>query len=125
VGDVRADLGNEQIVDRQRRFEEWWFGAFAKMAVVTNRVAAEGLAVNYLYRDPTDRENDSGWCVFHGDEDDAYLDDARNSTLLPLRELIRKDKALEDVFRAPAGTAFERDDVTGAFSQVEAHRPRE
>ncbi|MCE5292373.1 MAG: DUF2185 domain-containing protein [Nocardiaceae bacterium] len=109
---VRVELGGPEIVARQRRMERLWFGDLSKLAIVTARVAGDGAQVCWLYREAADRENDSGWRVFAGDESQDYIDDAANSVLVPLRELI-EDAALEEVFEAPVGSAFER--VDGKF----------
>jgi hypothetical protein len=35
---LRIEIGCDAIVERQRRFEEWWSGSFAGRAVVSRRV---------------------------------------------------------------------------------------
>lgn len=105
---VRVELGAPEIVVRQRRFERLWFGDLAKMAIVSARVAQDGEPVRWLYREHAEREQDSGWRVFAGDESQEYADDSRNAELMPLRELLRLDGDLEPLFDEPHGAAFER-----------------
>ena len=105
---VRVELGAPEIVVRQRRFERLWFGDLAKMAIVSARVAQDGEPVRWLYREHAEREQDSGWRVFAGDESQEYADDSRNAVLMPLRELLRLDSELESLFDEPHGAAFER-----------------
>lgn len=114
---LTMDLGNDKIVQRQRRFEEWWFGLFSKMAVVSKEVAEKNRPAGYLYREEPSREQDSGWRITAGDEPQAYMDDARNHALMPLRDLISRDRGLEKVFQQPIQTAFERGD-DGRFVAV-------
>jgi len=114
---IRIDLGNEQIVLRQRKMEERFFGAFAKLALVSRRVA-EGHPVCWLYREESDNDGDSGWRIFAGDEDDDYLEDADNCVVLPLRDLIDRDRDLEEVFRSPVRSAFERKGPDDPFASV-------
>lgn len=121
---LTMDVGSDEIVGRQRRFEEWWFGLFSKMAIVSKEVAEKNRPVGYLYREPADREQDSGWRITAGDESQAYLDDSKNSALMPLRELISRDARLEELFRQPAPTAFERGEA-GSFVAVPFEPPRD
>ncbi|MEU4745482.1 DUF2185 domain-containing protein [Actinosynnema sp. NPDC023658] len=114
---VRVELGAPEIVTRHRRFERLHLGDLAKMAIVSARVAREGAPAGWLYRDEPSRDADSGWRVFAGDEAQEYIDDSRNAVLVPLRELIGADPALEAVFERPPGSAFER--AGGTFVPVE------
>ena len=120
---IRIDLGNERIVQRQRRFEELWFGAFAKLAFVSKRITDDREPVRWLYREPPDNADDSGWRIYAGDEDQEYCDNANNVALVPLRDLIRLEKTLEEVFKAPVGAAFERSDADETFTRVEDWKP--
>src|ERR1051325_11244726 len=44
-----------------------------KGAFVSNRVLEDGQPVRFLYREPPDCEEDSGWRMFAGDEDEKYV----------------------------------------------------
>lgn len=114
----RVELGAPEIVQRTRRLEELWFGALSKVAIVSARVCRDGRPVGWLYREPVDRESDSGWRVLSGDETDEYLDDPDNAELLPLRELLGSDPDLEELFAEPAPAAFERQ-PDGRFTAIE------
>ncbi|MFG1643082.1 DUF2185 domain-containing protein [Amycolatopsis sp. NPDC049252] len=117
---VRVELGAPEIVRRQRRFEQLWFGDLAKLALVSARVAREGAPVTWLHREAADNDQDSGWRVFAGDETQDYLDDAANCQVVPLRDLIRADPGLEELFGHPAPAAFERAGPDVAFVPVPA-----
>jgi hypothetical protein len=106
---VRVELGAPEIVALHRKMDERWFGEFAKMAIVSARVAREGMPVGWLYRESPDRANDSGWRVFAGTETQEYLDDATNAVLLPVRDLLERDAGIESVLRTPFPCEFERD----------------
>jgi hypothetical protein len=121
---VRIELGCDEIVNRQRRMEERWHGAFAKHALVSARVARDGLPVRFLYREAPDRDEDSGWRIFAGDESDAYANDADNAILVPLRELLERDPGLEELLRTEAPCAFERPRAGEPFERVEGFVPR-
>src|SRR5207245_7980505 len=64
---VRIDLGNDQIVERQRKFEEWHFGAFALGAIVGRRVLDDGHPACLLCGEEPPNENDSAWSVCASD----------------------------------------------------------
>lgn len=71
-----------------------------------------------MYRQSPDREQDSGWRVFAGDEPQEYLDETANCVLVPLRELLEKQPALEELFRTPAPVAYEQGE-DGGFVAVD------
>jgi hypothetical protein len=115
---IRIDLGNEKVVERQRKVEERWLGAFAKCALVSRRVVEDGEPVRWLYRQPPHNDRDSGWRVFAGDESQDYLDDPGNCRIVVLRELLERDRTLETVLRAPEGSAFERENADSPFQPM-------
>jgi hypothetical protein len=118
---VRIDLGNDQIVQRQRKVEEWHFGAFALGAVVSRRVLDDGHPVCFLCREEPENEHDSGWMVYAGDEPNEYADNHRNWRVVPLRELISRDHSLEEVLRSPPWSAFARKGPDDPFERVEKY----
>lgn len=107
---VRVELGCDAIVTRTRRFELLWFGELSHLAFVSARVARDGLPIGYMYREPTDRENHSGWCLLAGNETDEYLDDAQNVVLMPLRDVIASAPDIEKLLSVLAPVAFRRGD---------------
>jgi hypothetical protein len=121
---VRLDLGNEETVTRRRRVEAHGAGELARYAIVSARVLGDGEPVRWLYREPPDRDEDSGWRLFAGDEPEEYLDDAAHARAVPLRDLLPLDARLEGLFAAPVGSAFARDD-DGPFTAVEGFRPED
>ena len=105
---VRVELGAPETVRRARRLDELWFGELSKTAFVSASVAREHRPVGWLYREAPDRDVDSGWRMFAGDETQEYLDDPSNAILVPLRELIAADPELEELLSTPAPAAYER-----------------
>lgn len=116
---VRIDLGSDETVKRMEAVEERYFGIFAQFAIVSRRVLDDGRPVGFLYREAPDNSVDSGWRVFAGDESRAYTNKAGNAQAVPLRELVDRDKALEEIFRTPAPCAFERRKPDKPFKPVE------
>ena len=115
---VRVELGAPEIVTRTRRLEELWFGPLSELAMVSARITSDGAPVGWLYREATDRQDDSGWHVLAGDESQDYLDDPSHAGLVPLRELLQVDPELEALFRTPAPVAYERS-AGGGFTEID------
>ena len=122
---IRAVLGSENTLARMRALNERYFGAFAKMALVSKRVFEDGNCARFLYREAPDVERDSGWRVFAGGESDDYANDADNIAPVPLRELIDRDKKLEALFRQPESSVFERAVCGDDFERVTDWAPEE
>jgi hypothetical protein len=70
-----------------------------KFAIITLR-AMEMREVNWTLRDVPADELDSGWQLFYGDEDEKYLNDAANTRLMRLSEIMAFEPLLEIVFRS-------------------------
>jgi hypothetical protein len=121
---VRVEVGAPEIVERQRKLDDRWFGELSRAALVSNRVAQDGAQVRWMYRKAPDNPHDSGWRVFSGDESDSEVDDSANITVVPLRDLVAADASLEALFRTPAPCAFERD-PDGDFVAVEYQPPQD
>lgn len=115
---IRVALGSEQTLKRMRSVHERYFGEFAEMAFASNRVFEDGQCVRFMYREEPDREQDSGWRVFAGGESDDFANNPANVSVVPLRDLLEQDPALEELFRKPVGSVFERESCADAFSVV-------
>lgn len=115
---VRIALGTEKRLELMRSIEERWYGAFAKLACVSRRVLEDGQCARFLTRDSTERDEDSGWSIFAGGEDDDYVNDPSNFVMMPIRELLERDPTLESPLRAPCGSTFERPTLNAPFDPV-------
>lgn len=102
----RVELSAPEIVTRHRRFEELWFGELSKLAIATPAVMSGG-QIRRLERDAPRKSNDSGWCVYTGTETDEDLDRPGAATLVPLRDLIKRQPDLEPILNAAPPSAFE------------------
>jgi hypothetical protein len=92
---------------------------------VTKRVLEEGAPVGYLYREPPDGADDSGWRIMVGDESDEYMDDSRNIAYVSLGAVLRQDDSFRDLLDTPAPCAYWRDAATGKFDATEPPTPTE
>jgi hypothetical protein len=121
---LRVEVGAPEIVERQRKLDDRWFGELSRFALVSTRVAHDGAPAGWMYRETPDNPDDSGWRVFAGDESDDELDDPKNVAVVPLRDLGAAEAALELLVRAPAPSAFERGPDSG-FVPAEPPPPRD
>ncbi|MFO0906915.1 MAG: DUF2185 domain-containing protein [Isosphaeraceae bacterium] len=56
-------------------------------------------------------DDDSGWQLFHGDEDAAFLADPGNAVLCPVSSILGVDPSIREILNMPAGTAWRRTEV--------------
>jgi hypothetical protein len=115
---LRVEVGAQEIVERQRKFDDRWFGELALEAFVAARVARGDAQAGWIYREAPDNPRDSGWRVFAGDETDSEANDPKNIVIVALRDLADADADLEPLFKTPAPCAFERQ-PDGGFIPVE------
>jgi hypothetical protein len=88
-----------------------------KMAIITLR-ALEAREVNWLLRvEPGADLRDSGWQLFHGDEDDVYMENSGNATIIPLEQVLEFEPLLESAFQS-GHNAFEWSQAEQRFVEV-------
>ncbi len=119
---IRIEVGCDEIVARQQRLDEWWWGAFAKQAAVSEQVFQDGQCIRFLYREEPYDDQDSGWRVFTGEEEAEFCENLDNYRDCPLRDLIERDRSLGALFRSPVGSAFERATCGEDFHAVEGFK---
>ncbi len=91
---------------------------FEKFAVISKR-AIEKHEINWVVRtDDLCDEQDSGWQLFYGDEDDEYLDNYKNGLLILLVEALQREPLLEKVF-IEKGYAYEYDEKSHSFVKAD------
>lgn len=69
----------------------------------------------FLYREVPESEEDSGWRVFSGEEDQAYADDPANLGLYAVSTVVAIDPSIAPLLRTPAPCAFERESPASPF----------
>ncbi|WP_372724232.1 DUF2185 domain-containing protein [Novipirellula sp.] len=92
---------------------EGFGGCFA-----TDAITVDGNPVGYMYREEPDFEEDSGWRFLAGVESQKYLDDANNTGIYDVNEIANFDPDIIPLLDSPEGSAFERDEESGAFVAV-------
>ncbi len=88
-------------------------------ALISKRAMEPDQRVGWLYRESPDRAGDSGWRVFVGDEDDSYVEDPENISLISLESLVDKDPQLVKVLASRVGSEIEREDEGELFRDLE------
>ena len=78
-------------------------GSFA-----TDRVMVEGKKIGYMYREVTNRPEDSGWRFFSGDEDQPYIDDLSHTGIYAVNTVANYDPDIIPYLNTPAPCAFEK-----------------
>jgi len=108
VGDeVEFTRDNIATIIVKPKFDE------TKKAIITKK-ALHKRQINWVMRSKLNNPQDSGWRFFHGDEDQDYLDDPNNSTIVTLESVLQFEPKLENVLPSN-GSAFDWDDESGEF----------
>lgn len=85
--------------------------------IATDRITVDGCPVGYMYREEPDEEvPDNGWRFLAGDEDEAYMDNAANSSVYSINTICNYDRDIIPFLDAPYGSAFYRDE-NGVFRE--------
>ncbi len=76
-------------------------------AYATNMITVDGEKVDYMVRQQTDREGDSGWIFYGGGETREYMDDSNNTSLLSINAIANYDPEIIEFLTYPPGTEKE------------------
>ncbi|PHV09870.1 hypothetical protein CSQ89_19315 [Chitinimonas sp. BJB300] len=88
------------------------------LAMVSDMVTVEGYTVAYMYRDEPEDADDSGWRFFAGNESDAYIDNAKNFSLLDVNVIANYDETIIPLLDSPVGSAFDKGEEGETFYDV-------
>ena len=86
-------------------------------ALASAFVARDRRPVRFMYREPPDNADDSGWRFFSGDEPQAYVDDPANIGIYALTTIAAIDPSVAPLLGTTAPCAFERPDATAPFAR--------
>ena len=78
-------------------------------AMATDKITVDGNKVDYMVREQSDREGDSGWIFYGGGETQDYIDDPDNTSVYHLNTIANYDPDIIEFLTYPPGTAVERD----------------
>lgn len=85
------------------------------LCMVSKRISVDGYPVGYMYREEPEEEADSGWRFFSGDENDDYIDNARNFQLVDVNKVANLDPSIVEHLDAPPGSVFDKVDGADEF----------
>lgn len=88
------------------------------MALVSKKCLEDGNTIRWIYREIGDREEDSGWRIFAGDEDDKYNNDSKNIAIINIYYLLNKDPSLLVPLKSEVGSAFERENIQTPWIEI-------
>ncbi|MDJ0708829.1 MAG: DUF2185 domain-containing protein [Woeseiaceae bacterium] len=74
----------------------------------TDQITVEGKKVGYMYREETDRPEDSGWRFFSGEETQDYVDNLENTGVYDVNTIANYDPTIIPFLDAPPGSKFGR-----------------
>jgi hypothetical protein len=84
----------------------------------TDMITVDGYKVGYMYREPLDFPDDSGWRFFSGKESEDYLDDPDHTAIYDVNTIANYDSAIIPLLDTPIGSAFERRGLFKKFVAV-------
>lgn len=76
--------------------------------MVSNMVAIDKMKPLFLYREKRVNDEDSGWRIFSGYEDETYNDDPDNAGVYDPQTILEIDPSLAEVLLKGVGSVFER-----------------
>ena len=79
---------------------------YFKWCSVTNRVLEDKEKPRYIFWAPSEDEDDSGWRIRAGDENEEYLNDPSNSQRVPLGEVVYHDDSFKHLLFLEKETAY-------------------
>jgi hypothetical protein len=86
--------------------------------LATDRITVDGELVDYMYREESSFDVDSGWRFFSGTEDQEYIDNPDNSAVYDINTIANYDKAIIPYLHLPTGTQLERIRGTDNFQII-------
>ena len=102
-----------------------WIDSAEQKTLVSSMCFDEGECVRFLYREPADREEDSGWRMFTGHESEKYANDAKNVRIVNVGWMLDRDPTLLEPLKHAVGAVFERDGRGSSWRRVTDWSPTE
>ena len=87
--------------------------------LATDRITVDGVMVSYMYREVTNRPNDTGWRFFAGDEDEEYMANSGHHGVYQINTIANYSPEIIRYLDTPAPCAFERIQGTQDFMSVD------
>jgi len=91
--------------------------------IATDMITCGGRKVGFMYREATERDQDSGRRFMSGCETDECMTDPDNIALYDVNTIANYDSDIIPFLDAPIGSVFERENGTGRFVEVHDFEP--
>jgi len=102
-----------------------WIDCASLKALVSEMCSTKGECVRFLYRQPADGEEDSGWRMFTGHETEEYNDDPKNVRVVEVGYILDRDPSLLQPLKEGVGAVFERETKDAPWKRVTDWTPPE
>ena len=123
IGDT-VEFGPEHIAQTIiKQNDPRWIDSAEKNAILSEMVRSKGKPIRFMYREAPDNEEDSGWRMFSGEEDDEYANNASNMKLVNVGYLLDKDPTLLQPLKSKADVAFERTERDAPWQKIKDWQP--
>lgn len=92
---------------------------FEKFALISKYIIDEKLPITWIFRDNPETNEDSGWRILSGSEDEDFFDDQEDSFVgITIAELLRYEPSLVSLINSPFQSEFERTDTDSNWEAV-------
>jgi len=102
-----------------------WIDCSEKYALVSNMCFQKDETIRFVYREVADNNDDSGWRMFTGHENDEYANDQKNIQIVKIESLLDFDRSLFDPIKNGNYYAFERMNKKDKWEIIEDWKPSE
>ena len=86
--------------------------------MATDKITVDGEQIEFMYRDNSDFNNDSGWRFLSGTESQDYCDNPDNWAIYDVNTIANYDIAIITYLDLPPGTELERIKGTMEFKKL-------
>lgn len=87
--------------------------------IATDMITVHGHLVGIMYREEPKDQGDSGWRFTAGCETEEYMEDMDNLSVYDVNIIANYDPEIIPFLGAATGSAFERDEESGQFHEVD------
>lgn len=87
--------------------------------IASDMITVHGHLVGTMYREEPQDPLDSGWRFTAGLETEEYMDELDNLSIYDVNTIANYDPDIIPFLNAPVGSAFERDEETKTFLEID------
>lgn len=76
--------------------------------MISKLIMDEGRKPMFMYREKRERDEDSGWRIFSGEESDEYVNQSENIGIYHAKHILEIEPSLENLLLSGIGSVYER-----------------